>query len=391
MKKCSNILRAATYLLFGGGALLESSCFTTMNHLDLSESHSPPSTKADAVLATADVVTLPIQVPFILAYEAKNHIEEQYQANRDAALTAIKKDPLVVQGWNLETQSDTPEKAAIALALESKDQVFSDDLLREIVKRSPQLRDDVFSSPGTSEAFIRAAFVEELHNDALGQPAGIRGMILNPNTPDDLLLEIVKQSSKNNQYIFPAYGPVGRIASTVIIRAAFEDELQKNLQSQPSAILLMLANPNFPEDLKFQILQRAPSNLPFLFEHNPSESLIRAGFEVIMLAAAQGQYRPLGDILRSTHMPDDLKIEIMQRSPKVDHLISYSEALIRKVFEDELHKGIEGQPNAIGSMIDSGNMPSDLLIRVSESTLPDLVDATRARNELTRRARNTAR
>jgi len=404
--------------------------------------------------AALDVITFPIQAPFLLAggidEAARNHSDKQFAANQDEALAAINKDPAVVLTWDLATTEKTPRKAALTQALKNNWPAFTDDLLREIIRKSPPLRDVVYASPAVSTAFIRADFAEELRKDALSQPSAISAMIYNPNMPDDLLLEIVRSSSKNNNYVFSKregidghytasvalirlafedelrketlhqpsalfsmidnpkfpddlkfevlrYAPkytdrlFERDASTDLIRAAFEGEMSKEARGEPNALYNIISNRNFPDDLKFEVLRRAPKYISLLFDHDPSEALIRAAFEEVLRKSDQGDHWTIIQMARAPQMPDDLKIIIIQRSPKNARFETFSERVMRAVFDDQLEKATQGQPNVIWDMLESHQMPDDLLRKVEQAPLAQPGYATLARNELSDRAEKTAK
>lgn len=261
------LMQSALFLLLGGVAMLGSSCFTSIASMNFGNGPEPPAEMAKA--EAMDVVTFPIQAPFLLVAGvgelAREHAEKEMKIDRDASFVAIKKDPTIFKKWDLESTEKTPEQMAILMALDNPVPLFTDDQLREIIRRTPQFRMAIYASPAISEAFLRTAFEDELRKDIQGQPSALEGMLENPHMPDDLVLQIVQRTPKNNRIVFIRRGAAQWVASEAILRAAFPDELRKADAGQPNVLQNIIARSNFPEDLKFEIIRRSPKNIPNLY------------------------------------------------------------------------------------------------------------------------------
>jgi len=233
---------------------LSSACFSSMN--SSMGGHSSPGTTAAA--AALDVVTLPVQVPMYIVGSAeaanRNAANAQFASNKAKALAALKKDPSVVLSWKFEANVQTPEYAAFTEALKDSSIKFTDDELRQVVQQSPWLGEAVFSRAAVTEALIRSIFADELAKDNQGQPSAMRAIVVSPQMPDDLLIEVIQKAPKYIPVVFAR-----RNCSEAVIRAAFDDELQKDVRGEHSAISDMIRSPKMPTDLLNQV---ALANLP---------------------------------------------------------------------------------------------------------------------------------
>jgi hypothetical protein len=100
-----------------------------------------------------------------------------------------------------------------------------------------------------------------------GKPSAIQLMIGNPNMPEDLLEVLAQRLPEKRTIIFS-----NPVASEALIRASFEEELVKETKSQRSAIMSMIHNPHMPVDLLERV---AASDLPLITVANARGELAR--------------------------------------------------------------------------------------------------------------------
>jgi len=171
-------------------------CFSTLARFP----DGSPSRSTKTKAAVADVVTAPIQTPFLLAMAAnttKGPAERQ-RLNEERVMTAkLEANPeiCITERWDLldvqgqgKAQRKIDIHRHILVASFSNPRVaYTPQQLETIHRTMPAVRDCVFCSSSCSKDFLEAHFNAEFEKALHRERDGLMNLISNPNCSDELI------------------------------------------------------------------------------------------------------------------------------------------------------------------------------------------------------------
>ncbi len=203
--------------------LFTSGCFSVGANSGGDWGMSKPTAGQRVKAATADVLTLPIQVPYFAVagtHELIRGNQTESWGDKQKQLAAeLEKSPRAAlqERWDLKGGE---YECAFDDSFTNPNVKYTDELLEEIYQDCPAVKDTVFRCKYCSEDFLTRHFDEEYVKSVRGgHYFGLKNIINNPNTP----LELVEKVALSND------------RSPIVIESAKKIVQQRNIELFPNS------------------------------------------------------------------------------------------------------------------------------------------------------------
>jgi hypothetical protein len=201
------------YILLLSTPLLTSGCFSGMVAMGGGWS-GPVSKSAMASAAAADIITAPVQAPFI-AYaviEDQNN-KAKYKSQREKAqfdakenqslMRLLEDDPTIAyrERWDLK---DSHHKNVFQGSFSNPNVKYTPELIEKIYKAIPSMRAYEFTSIACSSEFLAQHFDEAYQQAIHVNYEPLAWMVQNPNTPIELVEKVASSKTLPGGAVHPA-------------------------------------------------------------------------------------------------------------------------------------------------------------------------------------------
>ena len=197
--------------------LLTSGCFTYMRKSG--EAWGGGSTTSEKVeCATLDVVTFPIQAPFILAFVVPDTGAGTKNASQDtkghrtsvgipeiskSPMTLLEEDPSIAikENWD---DLNSPKRDAFIASFSNPKVKYTTNLVEDIYRTLPDLRRYLYRSQSCSPKFLAAHFDEAYQRSIHSNYDELASIVSNPNTPLELVEKVASSKKIPMAAVYPA-------------------------------------------------------------------------------------------------------------------------------------------------------------------------------------------
>jgi hypothetical protein len=197
--------------------LFVSGCFSSMQEQGAAWSGSNPTASQKVAAVTLDVVTFPVQAPFLIAIAGDSSgtrspsKKEMEIAQRDAIeykrkMSLLENNPEIAfnERWDHKASSyqrvfqDSFSNPNVKYSVETLEEIY------QYISRAPGLQDYIYCSRSCSKEFLARHFDEERQRSRNISYTGLANLVSNPNTPLDLVEKVAASGTIPVGAVYPA-------------------------------------------------------------------------------------------------------------------------------------------------------------------------------------------
>ena len=195
--------------------LFTSGCFSMMT--DGNGWEGRPTTGERVQAAAMDVVTLPIQAPFLLAMGADtgagpSKATQNSQGHRTSVgipeiskspMTLLEEDPSIAikENWD---ELNSPKRDAFIASFSNPKVKYTTNMVEDIYRTLPDLRRYLYRSQSCSPKFLAAHFDEAYQRSIHSNYDELASIVSNPNTPLELVEKVASSKKIPMAAVYPA-------------------------------------------------------------------------------------------------------------------------------------------------------------------------------------------